>query len=81
MRYYGKWAGKPKGTPEDKTRCITEVAEGGRSLLLRQCYRKRGHGENGLFCKQHAKICDLGYDTGPIDFSGYYAPKDKPEEE
>ena len=52
-RIYGQWAGDKKGRPEDKNRCI--VAVHGFSYITHQCCRKRGHGENGLYCKQHAK--------------------------
>jgi hypothetical protein len=55
MRIYNKWAGNPRGTKEDITRCIVSVADGGRSVLSHQCYRKRGKGYNGLFCGIHAK--------------------------
>ncbi len=54
MRRYRVWAGSPKGTPEDPRRCVASVAEGDRSVLSRQCGRKRRHG--GLLCMQHAKI-------------------------
>ena len=50
-RRYGEWAGNPKGHPENTTRCIVE----GR-FMFPQCYRKRGHGKDGLYCKQHAKL-------------------------
>lgn len=53
-RTYGQWAGHPKGTPEDLTRCITEVWPP-RGWHPYQCQRKRGHGKDGLYCKQHAK--------------------------
>jgi len=53
-RMYNKWAGNPKGTPEDPTRCIAFVAYDG-GWHFRQCSRKRGHGLNGEYCKQHAK--------------------------
>lgn len=54
-RRYGQWAGNPKGTPEDPECCIEEVwpTQGGWSPY--QCSRKRGHGPDGLYCKQHAK--------------------------
>lgn len=51
---YGAWAGHPNGTPEDETRCIEEVATRERWITWHQCFRKRGHGIDGLFCKQHA---------------------------
>jgi len=53
-RIYDSWAGNPKGTPEDPTRCIAEVRDFTGWHYL-QCSRKRGYGPNGLFCKQHAK--------------------------
>ena len=52
-RLYNKWAGNPKGVKEDKTLCIEEIFRG---FVPHQCNRKRGYGEKGLFCKQHAKI-------------------------
>lgn len=58
-RRYGVWAGDPEGQPEDKTRCIKEVWPDGSWIPHpRQCRRNRGHGKNGLYCKQHAKIVD-----------------------
>jgi len=52
-RLYNVWAGNPKGVKEDKTRCIEEVFD---NFVSYQCQRKRGYGEKGLFCKQHAKM-------------------------
>ncbi len=50
-RIYDVWAGNPKGTLEDGARCI-------KTVWIRwhdhQCLRKRGHGPDGLYCKQHA---------------------------
>ena len=66
MKRYGVWAGNPKGCPEDATCCVVEVAEGGRPSLFYQCSRKRGHGIDGLRCKQHA--------SSRFDF---WVPKDK----
>ncbi len=53
MRVYGSWAGNEKGVSEDITRCIKKVF--GDSFINHQCSRKRGHGPEGLYCKQHAK--------------------------
>lgn len=50
FRRYGRWAGMPNGIREDVTRCIEEVHDG---HLFHQCGRKRGHGPDGLYCKQH----------------------------
>jgi hypothetical protein len=53
-RIYGAWAGYPEGDAEDETCCIEEVSTRERWTRYHQCFRKRGHGENGLYCKQHA---------------------------
>lgn len=52
-RRYGKWAGSPAGHAEDKTKCVAEIPAPP-SWQRVQCSRKRGHGPNGEFCKQHA---------------------------
>lgn len=55
-RRYGRWGGNPDGHPEDPARCIEEVwPSNARGWVPRQCTRKRGHGLDGLYCKQHAK--------------------------
>ena len=56
-RRYDVWNGNPKGTPEDKTRCIQEVSDYTGWHII-QCSRKRGYGLNGLYCKQHAKMIE-----------------------
>ena len=53
-RRYGQWTGNEKGRPEDPKRCIVEVWPA-REWFGRQCARRRGHGPDGLYCKQHAK--------------------------
>ena len=53
MRMYGSWAGRRDGVPEDKTRCVASVPS---QWITAQCSRKRGHGMDGLYCKQHAKM-------------------------
>ena len=53
-RRYGQWFGSPKGTREDPTKCI-QVVWPSYGWLSYQCTRKRGHGPDGLYCKQHAK--------------------------
>lgn len=50
-RRYCQWSGNPKGVPENPKRCIEEVMDG---YFIVQCKRKRGHGPDGLYCKQHA---------------------------
>lgn len=54
-RRYGQWAGNPKGMKERPEDCIWEVWPSGRMMIPYQCSRKRGHGPDGLYCKQHAK--------------------------
>lgn len=54
QRRYGQWAGRPEGRAENMTLCRAEVPDGGRSCLFHQCNRKRGHGPEGAYCKQHA---------------------------
>uniref|UniRef100_A0A6M3JC16 Uncharacterized protein n=1 Tax=viral metagenome TaxID=1070528 RepID=A0A6M3JC16_9ZZZZ len=51
-RIYGQWAGNEKGVPENIRRCIEEVCN---QYIFYQCKRLRGHGPDGLYCKQHAK--------------------------
>jgi len=52
VRIYGQWAGNPQGYCERTDRCVEKVAPG---WLYIQCSRKRGHGKDGLYCKQHSK--------------------------
>jgi len=40
---------------EDKTRCIERVWGTERFSTYHQCQRKRGHGPDGLYCKQHSR--------------------------
>lgn len=55
-RRYGCWAGNPLGRTEDRARCVeTTYSRGYLDIVGHQCIRKRGHGLNGEFCKQHAK--------------------------
>jgi hypothetical protein len=53
-RVYGRWAGNPKGHPENITKCIESVMRSGRMIGC-QCSRKRGFGPDGLYCRQHSK--------------------------
>lgn len=57
-KQYGKWAGFPSGHAYDPERCAAEVWESGRGINHYQCQRKNGHGPEGLFCKQHAKMIE-----------------------
>lgn len=68
MRRYGKWGGNPKGHKEDQGCCVAEVGMGDRWPIGRQCARKRGHGPDALYCKQHAAALASGRHV--------YVPKD-----
>lgn len=51
---YGKWSGNPKGHAPDYTLCCEEVWERNmRWSRAYQCSKKRGHGPDGAYCKQH----------------------------
>jgi hypothetical protein len=52
-RKYGNWAGRPNGTSEDPALCVVSVHSGLPGAFGHQCNRKRGHGPDGLYCKQH----------------------------
>lgn len=47
---YGVWAGRPAGVRCDPERCAEEVYDG---HLHHQCTRRRGHGPEGAYCRQH----------------------------
>lgn len=49
---YGRWAGNEKGVAQNPQRCVAEVWWP-RYPYPTQCSRKRGHGPQGLWCKQH----------------------------
>jgi hypothetical protein len=53
-RRYGVWGGCPQGAAEDPEKCIEQVSSR-ITGIPHQCSRKRGHGPDGLHCKQHAK--------------------------
>lgn len=53
---YNHWAGNPKDTKYQEGRCAYEVW--GNFCVSYQCSRKNGHGINGLYCKQHAKMVE-----------------------
>ena len=57
QRRYGVWSGNPQGHPEQIGKCIETIMSGSGfdSYIGRQCSRNRGHGPNGLYCKQHGK--------------------------
>ena len=59
FRYYGKWAGLPRGVKENLTRCVAQVAvTDGRVTHFHQCQRKRGKGPEGLYCAVHRPPTD-----------------------
>jgi hypothetical protein len=49
---YGEWGGNPSGNRPLPDRCAHEVYDG-MTRIFSQCARKRGHGPEGAFCKQH----------------------------
>ena len=56
MEYrYGAWAGNPRGHGYITNICAYEIRQG---HISAQCGRGNGHGPNGLYCKQHAKIVE-----------------------
>lgn len=64
---YGQWSGNPNGAKEDPARCIESVTPA-RQWTSQQCAKKRGHGPDGKYCKQHAtkleKIARLNKEYG-----------------
>ena len=50
---YGQWSGNPRGVPYNPEHCVEGVWG---DYIERQCSRKKGHGPDGLYCKQHAKM-------------------------
>lgn len=50
---YGRWAGNPKGTPCDPSRCADQVFPAERGSMHHQCRRSRGYGPEKAYCKQH----------------------------
>lgn len=58
MRSYGKWAGNELGRGEGESRCVVQVFT--QRFTGTQCPRKRGHGPDGLYCKQHGRMAEEG---------------------
>ena len=54
-RNYNKWAGNPYGEWYNPKRCAYEAPDASIGLY-RQCRRHPGHGPDGLYCKQHARM-------------------------
>ena len=67
MRRYGRYY-----TAERKNQCIAEVSDE-HGWNRHQCTRPRGHGPEGLYCKQHGRMVDEGRQ--------FYVPKDAAEGE
>ena len=55
---YQVWVGNPKGHPYDPYACAAKVWGIGTRFLPYQCCRKPGHGPDGLYCKQHARMVE-----------------------
>ena len=55
-RIYGRVDRLQRGTPYNPAQCAYEVSVPPWYFESHQCARKPGHGHNGLFCKQHAKL-------------------------
>jgi hypothetical protein len=62
MRKYGRY-----GNPEHTGDCVVEVWQ---DFWSYQCSRKRGHGPDGLYCKQHAKMVEEGRHVSVPDPEG-----------
>ena len=45
----------PTGVPENQSRCVAAVWD---RTFGSQCSRRRGHGPDGLWCKQHTKMIE-----------------------
>lgn len=50
---YGAWAGFPAGHAPNLDLCCEEISTNERWPKRHQCSRKRGHGPDGAYCKQH----------------------------
>jgi hypothetical protein len=51
---YGAWAGFPAGHKPNFALCCEEVSDNStRWPRYHQCSKKRGHGPDGAYCKQH----------------------------
>ena len=64
-RAYGRNDGLHRPTPYKPDRCAYEVSEPPHYLSSHQCTRKPGHGPDGLFCKQHARVVTRREDRTP----------------
>lgn len=53
MKRYGCWGGNPNGDKAIPDRCAKTVCSNDRGAIPSQCARKRGHGPEGAYCKQH----------------------------
>ena len=55
LKGYGRWAGNGRGSNYRPEQCAEEVRGPGSWPTYHQCARKPGHGDRGLFCKQHSR--------------------------
>lgn len=53
--HYGRWAGNPAGNPARPDWCVAVVYNKWHPNG-HQCNKKRGHGPDGAYCKQHDPI-------------------------
>jgi hypothetical protein len=53
-RIYAQWPGDKKGIAENPKNCI-EVVYKAPTFIGHQCSRKRGYGEQDLYCLQHGE--------------------------
>lgn len=51
---YNAWGGNPGGDKYDPNLCAESVTDRDRMALSHQCFRRPGHGPDGLFCLQHS---------------------------
>jgi uncharacterized protein YhdP len=54
---YNVWAGNPKGFPYNARKCAFNVLQKDWPVF-HQCCRNSGHGPDGLYCKQHARMVE-----------------------
>jgi len=52
---YNQWAGNPNGWKFNPKQCAYEACC---NFDFYQCSRPSGHGPDGLYCKQHARMVE-----------------------
>jgi len=58
VRIYQPADGPPFSTPVDPDRCAAAVMPSW-VFWSHQCWRPRGHGPDGLYCRQHGKMAEV----------------------